>query len=546
MRLIHNMSIRKKLFASMLVILLVNFLLLVLLGGTLFQAFYEGNKVYELKKTSQRLVDMYRENTQQSWEELYDNIFTAEDRNSQVVIFHLGDNKDLDILYHSRMRNATTAIRVVQAAGSQPPSHSPVDSQGGSPADDTGDDRTPQTEPILMVAPPIFYPAISPESIDQLPELGIDGTIINTGDDQRGNNRISIITQLDDGLYLLLDTPKDYIASTAELAVRYSAVISIVVLFAGALALYYLAGKFTKPIVEIDSVAQKIAQMDFSSSCPAQSGGEIGSLAASINDMSAALQDNMNKLVTANQVLQNDLTLQQETDRMRRQFISDVSHDFKTPLTLIVSYAEAIRDQKVPERNREFCDIIAGEGNRLSRLVERLLRLSRLESGMDGLELSVFSLNQLLDDCVRSMHLLIEQKNITLRKQYCGATILEADYQKVEQVIANLLENAVKYSPKNGRITIATQLAEEGLCRISVENDGSQIDPHELENIFISFYRADPTRERSCQSYGLGLAIVKTIVDLHGQQCVAENTPTGVCFSFTMPVAVLDDAAQEE
>ncbi|MEG0852798.1 MAG: ATP-binding protein, partial [Angelakisella sp.] len=119
--------------------------------------------------------------------------------------------------------------------------------------------------------------------------------------------------------------------------------------------------------------------------------------------------------------------------------------------------------------------------------------------------------------------------------------VVRADYQKIEQVVLNLLENAVKYTPNGMKIRVSTEMVEGQQCRITVENEGSHIDEGELQNIFISFYRADKSRERALQSYGLGLAIVKTIMELHGADFGVENTQDGVRFWFLLPTVTLEE-----
>lgn len=550
MKFMRDLSIRKKLFAAILVILLINFLLLILLGSTLFQSFYERSKINELQKSADDLSRLYTENSQQSWDALYSQIFTAENRNSTVMIFQLGEEAaGLEVVYHSRMRTAELVTDSITLTPAVPTEESAKEDKCNG--DEGKGDETAQTIPggkyVKMVRlntfpPPDATALFDVEVIKSLPTGG--GQIIlqdeqeNHGDRERGGGRITLMSQLDDNLYLMMETPKEYIKSTADLAVLYSAVISIAILFAGALAIYYLSGRFTKPIREIDAVAKQIALMDFSRSCTVHSKDEIGTLAASVNHMSAELSGNMDKLITANAVLTEDLARQQETDRIRRQFISDVSHDFKTPLTLIVSYAEALRDMQQQEQSQDFCDIIADEGNRLSLMVGRLLKLSRLESGMETVEESVFCLSEILDDAIRCQRLPAEKKRLRLLRDYCGETVVRADYQKIEQVVLNLLENAVKYTPEGMEIEVSV-LTEGEQCRVVVANEGSHIDESELESIFISFYRADKSRERACQSYGLGLAIVKTIMELHRLPFGAENTDSGVRFWFQLPVVPL-------
>lgn len=255
--------------------------------------------------------------------------------------------------------------------------------------------------------------------------------------------------------------------------------------------------------------------------------------------MSSELQNSISKLVQANQVLQNDLVRQQQTDQMRKQFIANVSHDFKTPLTLMISYAEALAGQELTAGGREYCDIIVSEGNKLSQMVGKLLGLSKLESGIDRVEKSIFCLNEVIDQVIKNQGILTEKHGLTVTRLVGDEFIVCADFAKIEQVVTNLFENAVKYSPEGGRITITTE-RDADKCRVSVENTGDPIAQEDLDCLFDSFYRADKSRSTG-QSYGLGLAIVKVIMEAHRQAYGVENTDTGVRFWFELELARIQD-----
>lgn len=534
MKCLYNMGLRKKLFVMMLAILLVCFVLITLLGNTFFCSFYESSKIGELKKTANQLYSSYNRNTEQSWQDLYDSIFSAENRNSTVVIFRLPKEHEnsLEIVYHSRLRK----MEIVEPSAPSPSLIIPLEPSTKI------DDYTANITGRL--GPPNFIPAFNRSLLDRLPSLEIGESITDiylNHQQKTDGGKIVLMCRLDNENYLMMETSREYINSVADLAVQYTAVVSLVVFFVGLLAIYYFSGRFTQPISEMEAVAKKISQLDFSDCCIVRSGDELGRLAGSINDMSQKLQSNVDRLVAANDVLKDDLARQQETDQMRRQFITDVSHDFKTPLTLMTSYAEAIRDmykEDSPELE-EYCNIIVDEGNKLSAMVGKLLKLSRLESGMDTPEFTVFSLNELLDDTIRAHRLLCQKKSLTVTKQYCGEVIVNADYHNIELVVANLFDNAVKYTPENGLIRIVTSTTEQNLCQITIENSGQKIDEQELDRIFTSFYRADRSRDHSANSYGLGLAIVGTILEQHHQTCKARNTPNGVAFQFTLPIVEL-------
>ncbi|MBC8586568.1 HAMP domain-containing histidine kinase [Oscillospiraceae bacterium NSJ-64] len=396
-------------------------------------------------------------------------------------------------------------------------------------------------------APPENFPGREEEDkwlLELLPDLDESYTILQPEDNTPGKNdftdKIGLATRLDDNLYLLIETPKGYLKSTADLAVKYTAYLSIVILLAGSVLVYLVVGRVTKPLSKIQEVADKISKMDFSQKCKITSQDEIGLLAVSINNMSDELQANIDKLVQANEILQNDLLRQQQTDRMRQQFIANVSHDFKTPLTLMISYAEALEEGETNPQKKEYCDIIISESHKMSYMVGKLLSLSKLESGTDKLETSIFCLNEVISQVVNSHRILTSKKDIKVEIDADLDVIVNADYQKIGQVVTNLFENAVKYTPQQGRISLSGELSENR-CRVSVVNTGSRIAKEDQENLFISFYRADKSRSRDLQSYGLGLAIVKAIMQLHGQEYGVENTPDGVRFWFDLELADIDN-----
>ena len=540
-------GIRRRLFSVILFILMLNVLLLVVLGSGLFRRFYENSKVQELQETADLVQEKYNQGDQQSWDELYEDIFSIENRNVVVAIFSMDEEQNPSILYHSKQRNIALFQEEEKKANDvsfQEDKGEPDFQTGESGGEIERQEAGNQTkeDQIRLAPPPEIYvkPYISTTILEQLPQVGEKLVSTVQWQDQDRGGRISLVSGLDENLYLLIETPTEYIQSVADMAVRYSAALSIGILLLGAVGIYYVAGRFTRPIREIEMVANQISNMDFSRTCPETGGDELAALSVSINNMSRQLQENIGRMMEANRVLQKDLERQQETDRMRRQFMSNVSHDFKTPLTLIVSYAEAIRSCENREQLEEYCGIIQDEGNRLSQMVGRLLRLSRLESGMDKLETSVFCLNDVLDDGLKTYRLPLEQKKITVTRDYGGESVVRGDYQKIQQVVSNLLENAVKYSPVGGEVRLSVRPMEKN-CRVEIWNSGSHISQEALPRIFDSFYRGDKARDRSGQSYGLGLAIVKTIMELHGQEYGVENTMDGVRFWFTLPEVELEE-----
>lgn len=510
-------SIRRKLFLVLLITLAVNMVVLLVMGSTLFERFYVYNKISELKNSARQLKKQF--GSGEDMEAFFAEINKVENRNSIVALLVFSDDGEIGTRYYTRDR-----FRAQRKEKEDP---DPVGSLP-EPGQKNGWPHFPDPSP----------PRPDQALLDALPALG-DGMAVSEGEGFRGTH-LSLITELDGNTYLYIETPKEYIRSTATLAVRYTTYLSGLILLVSAVGLYLLAGRITKPIRSIQNVADKISRLDFSESCPKAGDDELGALSESINNMARELQANIEKLMQANEVLQSDLLRQQKADRMRRQFVANVSHDFKTPLTLIISYAEALPDAQDAQERREYCETILDEGNKLARMVGQLLRLSQLESGMNQIEPSIFCINELIEQAISKHRILSDKKGLRISHDWEDEFIVLADYHKIEQAITNIYENAVKYAPRDGEIRVRAA-ACGGKCEVSVYNSGERIPEEVKENLFISFYRADQSRRRDGQSYGLGLAIVKAILEIHRQPFGCENMPGGVRFWFHLDIAELPD-----
>lgn len=238
----------------------------------------------------------------------------------------------------------------------------------------------------------------------------------------------------------------------------------------------------------------------------------------------------------------HDISALKRVEKIRRDFVANVSHELRTPVTVIKGYAETLLSgalEKDPERGTRFLQIIRNHADRLSSLIRDLLALSELESGEVGMQLGKLP----LDDAIRQALLLVgqrgEEKGVVLT--YAGGetavATVRADRGRLEQVLINLLDNAVKYSEPGGTVTVAA--AQEGdMVRVSVRDSGIGIPQKDLPRLFERFYRVDEARSRDNGGTGLGLSIVKHIVQVHGGTVKVESTPgRGSVFSFTLPLA---------
>ncbi len=488
----------------------VNVVILLFMGTTLFKGFYQRAKIDDLERSAQRIKEAYIENS----EDVYEEITQIEDQNVLVSLFQRDSEGNWEMSYHSRTAKLSEDGIKYDWMPPLPELQRELDRQM--------------------------------EQVQRQLESADDSLQVQQVKTKDLRPELTLTTKLDDRIYLYLQTPQEYIESVAALAVHYTALISISILAIGSVPIYFLLNRVTKPVREVQRVAQQISQLDFSQECQVRGEDEFAKLGRSINDMSHSLEAAVDQLVAANEVLQTDLDRQKQTDRMRQQFVANVSHDFKTPLTLMVSYAEALLEGEPEGQRQEYCGIIINEGNRLSRMVGRLLCLSKLESGIDQVEYSIFCLSEVVDQEIRRQQILLGRRALRVCRELDDELIVQADYQKIELVVQNLVENAVKYTPQGGEIRLRSS-AQGNVCRVEVENTGQPIAQEDLGSLFDSFYRADKSRT-SCEGYGLGLAVVRAVMEAHGQDFGAENLPDGVRFWFTLELVQLEegDPALEE
>lgn len=294
---------------------------------------------------------------------------------------------------------------------------------------------------------------------------------------------------------VLLETPLAPIHETISILKKQLTVISLVSLGVGTILALLLSRQFTKPIVKITEAAQRIAKGDFNWRVQVNSNDEIGTLAEIINDLPVKLQN---------------------LENFRRDFIANTSHELKTPISLIQAYAELIRDIEGEDKEvrDENLQIIIEEAARLNHVVEEILYLSQIESGNSKLNLTNFSLWEILNRVIEKVNFFANKKNIRILLNVDEDTTVCADEEKMQQVFLNLLNNAINYSHENTEITI--NMYKD--LRLEIIDQGEGIPEEDLPYIWDRFYKVDKSRKRNNNSTGLGMAIVKNILEAHGFQ----------------------------
>lgn len=289
----------------------------------------------------------------------------------------------------------------------------------------------------------------------------------------------------------------------------------------------------TKPLRKINGVAEKLSNLDFSEKCDVKNNDEIGNLGNTLNFLSSNLESSLTSLNAANKKLQEDINKERKLEAIRKEFVADVSHELKTPITLIKGYAEGIKDGVFLEGNLDdSLDVIIGESDKMGKLVKDMLQLSSMESGKEIVVFQPVSITEIIEGVVRKLHHQIEEKKVTVNMQLIEG-IAMGDEFKIEQVVTNFMTNAVRHTNEGGTINIIME-ESNGWLNMSFENTGSHIDGDDLEKIWDKFYKIDKSRNRKDGGTGLGLSIVKNIIELHHGKYKVENTENGVKFSFCL------------
>jgi len=229
-----------------------------------------------------------------------------------------------------------------------------------------------------------------------------------------------------------------------------------------------------------------------------------------------------------------------ETERVRNILLASVSHDFRTPLASIQGYTETLLDGAVhePGLNVRFLGIIRQNTERLARLTGDLLTLSRIELGRHKFQFASYYVNRLMEDSVESVRLLAEKRNIGLHVELGPPeSDVFCDSEAVHQILGNLLDNGIKYTPEGGSVFAGAEPPKDGMVRMWVRDTGPGIPEDDLPRLFERFYRVDKARSRELGGTGLGLAIVKHLVRAQGGDVTVESIVNkGSTFSFTLPV----------
>ncbi len=357
-------------------------------------------------------------------------------------------------------------------------------------------------------------------------------------------NNISYILlsgRLDNGYNLYISIPAVPIEESVQISNQALIIIGIIILLISSFIASYISKKFTAPIVQLNDITDKMARLDFSQKYRlADTDDEINELGKNINTMSDKLEATIKQLRENNSELEKDIEEKSKIDEMRKQFISDVSHELKTPIALIQGYAEGlIENVNSDEESRKFyAEVILDESNKMDTLVKQLLELMKLEYGKREFNNTNFNIVELINEVIRKCNVMITEKQIKIDFDSDKNIMVNADDFYIEQVITNYFTNAIKHTKEvnnDKKIEIKIQQNEEkGKIRVSVFNTGDNIKEEHLDKIWGRFYKEDSSRNRSDGGTGIGLALVKAIMNNYKNDYGVINRENGVEFYFEL------------
>lgn len=342
--------------------------------------------------------------------------------------------------------------------------------------------------------------------------------------------------------YIVAAIPHQAVLEAIEIMKDYYGFVFGAVVIIVALLSYVFIIMVSRPLLHINQVAEKIAHLDFSERLQIVSEDEIGSLSNSLNIMSDNLRLSLEELQLRNQKLKEDIDRERQIETMRKEFINGVSHELKTPLGIMKSYAEALQDGIGKQKQPYYASVILDEIDRMDVLVRDMLEISKLQSGSYELQFSLIDLSPMLHGIVNRLEALFEEKMLTCEIiEEPEVPEVWADEAKIEMVINNLLSNAIRYGQVGGviRIYLKAVGGDKG-CYLGVENDGEPIPEDKMGMIWEKFYRVESSRNKDNGGSGLGLAIVKNILDLHFASYGVENLPQNQGVNFYFVLATLE------
>ncbi len=392
-------------------------------------------------------------------------------------------------------------------------------------------------------------------------EMGYDYQLLSLDDEQLHSEYLVLVGELAGGETIFMRTAVESIRESAMLSNRLLLIVGLIAIGVSLLVGWFLARRITRPILQLANISKRMVGLDFEAKYVPGAwkndpslrirntrgqqdvdeeeqnvpGNEIDLLGDRMNRLSETLEETISELKSANLSLTKDIEQKTQIDEMRREFLSNVSHELKTPLALIQGYAEGLEEciNDDPESREFYCDVIIDEAGKMNRMVQELVELDQMESGEDAVSMERFDITEMIRGVANASQILMEKEGITLDLSGLDTAYVWGDEFEIEEVVTNYLSNAIHHCEGEKRIRVF-YTKNGDLLRISVFNTGDPIPAEDLDHVWDKFYKVDKAHTREYGGSGIGLSIVKAVMDSHGQQCGVENREDGVEFWFEL------------
>ena len=490
-------SVRVKLFMTLSLVILLIIIFLILVNNFVLGRFYLYSKRQTLKSVYRTVNDYYNNDKSENFEEKLEQIaiqnnFDILIRNNENVNIYTS-NKDFYSTF-GQMNEMTSRFNI---------------------------------------------------GVGELIEQSDNFVIKKIKDSKNGITYILLSSTLDNGYLLYIRIPISSIQESVKISNNFLYLMAGFAILIAAVIVSYVSRKFTDPILELNDIAKKMSNLDFSHKYRIKDvDDEINNLGRSINVMSDKLERTINQLRNSNIELEKDIEEKSKIDEMRKSFISDVSHELKTPIALIQGYSEGLLENvNTDEESRKFyAEVILDETNKMDKLVKQLLELMKLEYGKRQFNDKKFNIVEVEKEVVRKSKVMLEEKKVKIEFNLSEEINVFADDFYIEQVISNYITNAIKHVKEiDGKkvISIVNEVnIEKNKVRVKIFNTGENIAEEHINRIWNRFYKVDESRNRTDGGTGIGLSFVKAIMNNYGNRYGVTNKDDGVEIYFDLDLIV--------
>jgi len=358
-------------------------------------------------------------------------------------------------------------------------------------------------------------------------------------DDRTDTRYIDLVGYLNENYIVFLRSNYQSMQESVVIANKFLTYIGILATIIGTIAMLFISRKFTKPILKLADIAKRMSDLDFNVKYEVKTQDEVGELGNSINALSEKLQGTISELKSANNELLTDIQKKIEVDEMRKEFLSNVSHELKTPISLIQGYAEGLKENINEDvESRDFyCEVIMDEANKMNKMVKKLLTLNQIEFGNNQINIDRFDIVALIRAVINSTEILMKQKEVIVHFEENESIYVWADEYMIEEVVTNYISNALNHV-SGAKIIEIKLIQHDEVVRVAVFNTGDTIPEKELEKIWGKFYKVDKARTREYGGNGIGLSIVKAIMNSLNHEFGVINREIGVEFWFEVDTKI--------